>query len=129
MIDLTGIHKTYPGAEPLHAKIILADEPAGTLDSRTAQDIMDLLTLSGFFDTDAYGDAMRDMQPLLDNAGRNIVVDCTRLAYVSSSALRAFLLLREKSRASGGRITIHGMRDDVKQVFIISGFLGLFDFE
>lgn len=99
-----------------------------TVDIQEKGDVV-LLTLSGFFDTDAYGPVMRDLQPLLDNPISNIIIECSQLTYVSSSALRVFLLLRKKSRAAGGGITIRGMRDDVKQVFILSGFLALFDFE
>lgn len=85
--------------------------------------------ISGFFDTDSYSGAMEALKPVLDNADRNIILECSDLQYVSSSALRIFLMIRKKVRESGGSLVLRGICEQVKQVFAVSGFLPLFTFE
>ncbi|MCQ2247122.1 MAG: STAS domain-containing protein [Bacteroidaceae bacterium] len=85
--------------------------------------------LSGRLDTAASAQFSRDIQPLLDNADKHIVLDCNALEFISSSGLRLFLSLRKQSIAKGGNVTIKGVSPEVKQVFTITGFYSLFSFE
>ena len=84
--------------------------------------------LAGRLDTAATQFA-NDMQPLLDNADKQIVLDCTGLEFISSSGLRLFLALRKASMAKGGKVLLRGVAPAIKQVFTITGFSSLFDFE
>lgn len=86
-------------------------------------------TLSGRLDTAASSDFSRDMMPMMDDAGKHIVLDCSQLEFISSSGLRLLLMLRKQTIAQGGDITIKGVNDAVKQVFTITGFYALFNFE
>lgn len=86
-------------------------------------------TLTGRLDTAASAQFARDMQPLMDNAGKHIVLDCKDLEFISSSGLRLFLSLRKETIAKGGDVTICNVSSDVKQVFTITGFYSLFNFE
>lgn len=85
--------------------------------------------LNGRLDTAASTLFARDMQPLMDNANKLIILDCTDLKFISSSGLRLLLSLRKQSIAQKGDITIKGVSDEVKQVFTITGFYSLFNFE
>ena len=85
--------------------------------------------LNGRLDTAASTQFARDMQPLMDNANKLIILDCTDLKFISSSGLRLLLSLRKQSIAQKGDITIKGVSDEVKQVFTITGFYSLFNFE
>ncbi|MBQ0061793.1 MAG: STAS domain-containing protein [Bacteroidales bacterium] len=85
--------------------------------------------LNGRLDTAASAQFSRDIQPLLDNADKHIVLDCNALEFISSSGLRLFLSLRKQSIAKGGNVTIKGVSPEVKQVFTITGFYSLFSFE
>lgn len=85
--------------------------------------------LSGIFDTDSHNAVMEALQPVFDGIGGCVVVDCGELQYVSSSALRVFMLLRKKSAAARGTLLLRGLVPSVKQVFAISGFLPLFNIE
>ena len=84
--------------------------------------------LEGRLDTAASVQFARDMEPLMDNADKHIVLDCNDLEFISSSGLRLFLSLRKASIAKGGKVTITGVSADIKQVFTITGFYSLFDF-
>ena len=85
--------------------------------------------LTGRLDTAASAQFSRDMQPLMDNASKNIILDCTNLEFISSSGLRLLLMLRKQTIANNGSVTIKGVSEEVKQVFTITGFFSLFNFE
>lgn len=85
--------------------------------------------LAGRLDTAASMQFSKEMQPLMDNADKHIVLDCEKLEFISSSGLRLFLALRKQTVAKGGDVTIKNVLDDVKQVFTITGFYSLFSFE
>ena len=86
-------------------------------------------TLIGRLDTAAAQQFAVDMEPLMDNADKHILLDCSQLEFISSSGLRLFLSLRKATIAKGGDITISGVSTDIKQVFTITGFYSLFTFE
>lgn len=86
-------------------------------------------TLSGRLDTAAAPQFARDIDPLMTDAHKQIVLDCHELDFVSSSGLRLLLALRKQTIAQGGNVTIKGVNSDVKQVFTITGFYSLFNFE
>lgn len=81
----------------------------------------------GRLDTAAAVKTGQDIQPLLDNADKQIVLDCTKLDYISSSGLRLFLALRKAAAAKGGKIIIEGINQDIRQVFTMTGFFNLFE--
>lgn len=88
-----------------------------------------LCTLIGRLDTAASAQFSHDMQPLMDNADKHVILDCASLEFISSSGLRLFLSLRKQSIAKGGDITIRNLCPEVKQVFTITGFFSLFNFD
>lgn len=85
--------------------------------------------LDGRLDTAASQKFAADMEPLMDNADKHIVLNCEKLEFISSSGLRLFLSLRKATISKGGDVTIKNVSDDVKQVFTITGFYSLFNFE
>ncbi len=62
----------------------------------------------------------------LDNVASTQVIDCTDLNYISSSGLRILLNIYKHTRTNGHNAILKGLKDDVKEVFQISGFLQLF---
>lgn len=85
--------------------------------------------LNGRLDTAASQKFASDMEPLMNNADKEIVLDCEKLEFISSSGLRLFLSLRKATIAKGGNVTIKNVSEEVKQVFTITGFYSLFNFE
>lgn len=85
-------------------------------------------TLIGRLDTAAANDFATEMQPLMDNADKEITLVCNELEFISSSGLRLLLTLRKATMAKGGKVIISGVNADVSQVFTITGFNTLFEF-
>ena len=84
-------------------------------------------TVSGRLDTPAAVKAQQEITPLLEHADRPITLDCEKLEYISSSGLRLFLTIRKEAAAKGGSITIENINEDIKKVFMMTGFFNLFD--
>lgn len=83
--------------------------------------------LNGRLDTVCAEQFGRDMQPLMNAAERDIMLDCKDLEYISSSGLRLFLTLRKQVAAQGGKLTLTNLNEDVQEVFTLTGFSNLFD--
>lgn len=85
------------------------------------------IRFEGRLDTPAALEVSRKVQPVLDNAGKSILIDCGNLEYISSSGLRIFLSIRKAAAAQGGSVVIENINDDIRQVFMMTGFLNLFE--
>lgn len=88
-----------------------------------------LVTLDGRLDTPASLEAAPALESLKEKAGGTIVLDCSRLSYISSSGLRIFLTLRKAAGEKGGKIIVRGLTPEVRSVFMMTGFLNLFQIE
>ena len=87
-----------------------------------------VMRLEGRLDTSASTQAGRDMQVLYDCAGHDIILDCSKLEYISSSGLRIFLSVLKVAKSKGSRVFITGMNNDISKVFAMTGFTNLFEF-
>ena len=85
--------------------------------------------LIGDFDNVASAMAERDLAPVFDNTDCDVVIDCTELDYISSSGLRILLNIYKHTRRSGHQAVLKGLKENVKEVFQISGFTPLFVME
>lgn len=85
--------------------------------------------LIGDFDNVASMQAERDLSSLFERTDCDVVIDCTELAYISSSGLRILLRIYKHTRANGHKAVLKGLKDDVKEVFQLSGFMPLFVLE
>lgn len=83
--------------------------------------------LNGRLDSAIANQLEKDMQPLMDSADKDIVLDCTGLEYISSSG-RLFLALRKEVAKKGGTLALSHINDDIRSVFTITGFFNLFEF-
>lgn len=82
----------------------------------------------GRLDTAAAQQTEKDVQPLLGCKNRTIVLDCSKLEYISSSGLRIFLAILKATKPQGCKVCITGMNADIKNVFSMTGFNNLFEF-
>jgi anti-anti-sigma factor len=60
---------------------------------------------------------------------RDILLDCAQLDYIASSGLRILVSLLKNAKVNGRKVTLKDVNDDIKNVFKLTGFLTLFDFE
>ena len=84
-------------------------------------------SLVGRLDTPAAVNAQKDFQSLIENADKTIVLDCTHLEYISSSGLRLFLAVRKEAQSKNGKVIIENINEEIRKVFMMTGFFNLFD--
>ena len=83
--------------------------------------------LIGRLDTPASQEAAVTLGPVQADAAGTIILDCKQLSYISSSGLRIFLTIRKAAATQGGKVIVKDINDDIRQVFMMTGFLNLFD--
>ena len=85
--------------------------------------------LEGILDTASAAETEKAMSPLNDVEGKDIIIECTGLEYISSAGLRIFLGILQNAQAKGGHVYIQGINDKVRTIFAITGFINIFQFK
>lgn len=88
-----------------------------------------MVSLSGELDTAAAVEVEEKLKVLYENEGKDVVIDCTELEYIASSGLRILLGIMKRAKATGSNVTLKNVNDDIKNVFKLTGFINIFDFE
>ena len=84
--------------------------------------------LKGNLNTAVAAETEKAMNPLNDVEGKDIIIDCTNLEYISSAGLRIFLGILQNVQERGVHVYIKGVNDAVNDVFTITGFCNIFEF-
>lgn len=85
--------------------------------------------LGGEMDTTAALEVEEALQPLFNNDDRDIVIDCTELEYIASSGLRILLSILKNAKAHGNRVILKNVNENIRDVFKLTGFINIFEFE
>lgn len=85
--------------------------------------------LEGEMDTAAAVEAEAVLKPLYDTGGKDVVIDCSGLEYIASSGLRILLGILKGAKAGGSRVVLKGVNEDIRNVFKLTGFISIFEFE
>jgi anti-anti-sigma factor len=89
-----------------------------------------LVTMIGSLDTAAAIETEETLKPVTaGEVAKDIVIECQELEYIASSGLRILLDVLKKTKAKGKKVTLRNLNDDIKNVFKITGFINLFEFE
>ena len=88
-----------------------------------------LVTLDGEMDTAAANEAEQVLKELYQNDGREVVFECKNLKYIASSGLRILISILKATMAKGSRVVLRNVNDDIKNVFKLTGFIDIFEFE
>ena len=64
---------------------------------------------------------------LISEGVKRIVFDCSGLEYVSSAALRVFLVTAKHLQTAGGRCSFAALSDETREIFRLCGFLELLE--
>ena len=85
--------------------------------------------LVGRLDTAVSQEVANALQPMIDKAEKTLVLDCKELSYISSSGLRIFLTIRKAAAGKGGKVIVRDINNEIRQVFMMTGFLNLFEIQ
>ena len=88
-----------------------------------------IVRLTGRLDTPGAQEIAPQVNELLDDTGKTVILDCTDMSYISSSGLRIFLTLRKAAADKGGKIIVRNICINIRNVFMMTGFLNLFEIQ
>ena len=88
-----------------------------------------VVTLAGEMDTAAANEAEEVLKELYQNEGKEVIFECKDLEYIASSGLRILVTILKSTMAKGNRVVLRDVNDDIKNVFKLTGFLNIFEFE
>ena len=64
----------------------------------------------------------------VESGDHRMLLDCSRMSYISSAGLRAVLAGARECQQAGGKLTLCALQPACKTVFEISGFLAIIDY-
>jgi anti-sigma B factor antagonist len=64
---------------------------------------------------------------LIDGGQVKIIMDCSKMEYISSSGLRVFLLVLKKITLMKGRFMLSELQETIREIFEIAGFTSIFE--
>ena len=85
-----------------------------------------VLSLQGNMNANTAELAEVKLHQLIMGGNQKLIVDLSKLNYISSAGLRVFLSANKMIKKKGGDIRICGLNNTVKEVFDISGFHMIF---
>ena len=85
--------------------------------------------LEGEMDTAAAVEAEEVLKPIYNSNGKDVIIDCTNLEYIASSGLRILLSILKGAKANGSKVVMRDVNDDIMNVFKLTGFNTIFEFE
>ena len=88
-----------------------------------------IASLCGELDTAAAIEMESVLQPLYEGKGRDIIIDCSELEYIASSGLRILLSVLKKAKADGSKVILKNVNAVIREVFELTGFVKIFEFE
>lgn len=84
---------------------------------------------NGRLDTPASLEIANDIETIKKDASATIILECSQLSYISSSGLRLFLSIRKAAAEKGGKVIVKNISNEIRTVFMMTGFLNLFDIQ
>ncbi len=81
----------------------------------------------GRLDTVAAQQVCDTIEKILQKADCNIILDCEKMPFISSSGLRIFLKIRKEVAAKNGKMYLKNICPDVLQVFKMTKLDDLFE--
>ena len=92
-----------------------------------AKDGLSLISLEGYLDAHTAPKFEEAIQDEIDQKRISIIVDCSKLTYISSAGLGVFMTFIEEIREMGGDIKLCGLVPKVRHTFEILGFQDIFE--
>jgi anti-sigma B factor antagonist len=84
------------------------------------KDRPNVLPLKGEIDLHVYPAVTTSLNAMIKKKPERLVVDLSRVTYVDSTGLAAFIQARQKVEAYGGKFSLAGLQETVRSIFEMS---------
>jgi len=81
--------------------------------------------ISGEIDSKTAPKAQEELIPVIDKFTK-VVMDMTKVTFLSSAGLRVLLLIYRQATAKDGKVVLVGLSDEIKDTMTMTGFLKFF---
>jgi anti-sigma B factor antagonist len=86
------------------------------------------ISLAGRLDTVTSPDLESELKTALDSA-KELIMDFTKLEYISSAGLRVLLSAHKKMDGKGGKMKLININEMVREVLEVTGFMSVLTVE
>ncbi|MBQ6516068.1 STAS domain-containing protein [bacterium] len=80
-----------------------------------------MISLDGRLDTISSAEVEKSVKGSL-KSGYNLILDCSKLVFLTSSGLRAILSIQKEVYANGGKMVLRKVNPDIMNIFEMTGF-------
>jgi len=84
-----------------------------------------IFSIQGRLDAMSVPQLEEQINQWFEQSGTKLVFDLDGLDYISSAGLRVFLTTAKEMKARDGKLCMARLRENVKDIFTISGFIAL----
>ncbi len=85
-----------------------------------------VINLEGDLDGKTAPEVQAQITPLLVQGGGKMILDMTKVPYMSSAGLRVLLMLYRQATANNGKIVLVGLSEELSDTMSVTGFLNFF---
>ncbi len=86
-----------------------------------------IIGIVGRLDTTNYTVLEKKLMDLAENHHDKILVECSKMDYISSSGLRILLMALKKITLLKGKFALCCLQENIQEIFEISGFTSIFE--
>lgn len=84
-----------------------------------------IVIIEGEIDSSSASEVTETIIPLATEKSK-IILDMTKVDYMSSAGLRTLLSIHRQAIAKNGKLTLVGLSEDIKDTMSVTGFLNFF---
>jgi anti-anti-sigma factor len=92
--------------------------------TQTQEGQIHIFTLAGRLDTNTAPELQAKLIPVFDTA-KEVILDFTDIAYVSSAGLRVLLMGHKTAKAAKSTMALRNVSEEVTEVLEMTGFLSM----
>ncbi|MFA6703159.1 MAG: STAS domain-containing protein [Dysgonamonadaceae bacterium] len=95
------------------------------IEIKTESDIL-IITIEGSIDSKT---ASEVQQKILEASveSNNVIIDLTKVDFVSSAGLRVLLMVYRQIKAKNGKVILVGVSEEITEIMSITGFINFFE--
>jgi anti-anti-sigma factor len=86
-----------------------------------------IVGITGRLDTTNYSLLESKLMEMIENNEHKILVECSKMDYISSSGLRILLMALKKISQVKGKFVLCSLQENIHEIFEISGFTSIFE--
>lgn len=95
------------------------------IDIKTENSIL-IITLEGSIDSKTASEVQQKILEASVNSV-NVIIDLTKVDFVSSAGLRVLLMVYRQIKAKNGKVILVGVSEEIMEVMSMTGFINFFE--